>query len=515
MSADGSRDLPKRPAADEDVFRTIFARCPLPMWIYRISDLRFVEVNEAAIERYGYSREEFLGLTLLDVRPPEDRERLLARIRNLPSRVVSTTPWRHRRKDGQLMEVEIHARDIAFRGEPARIAQMIDVSARRETERQLLQAQKMEAMGQLTGGVAHDFNNILMVLMAQIDAMEEEDLVGPRLRERLASMGRATQRASDLTRRLLAFSRKQSLRPQPTNLNELVSATGRLLRRTLGENIEIESVLSDDLWTINVDRGQLEAALVNLCLNSRDAMPGGGELLIETHNVTLGRKEVAQHPDVGPGDYVMLAVTDAGTGIPAEALGHVFEPFFTTKAIGKGTGLGLSMVYGFIKQSQGHVTIDSELGRGTTVKMYLPRAVARPAEPGDRAASSLPHGSERILVVEDNADVRLSVTEQLRSLGYRVTEAASSAAALAELAGAREPYHLLLSDMVMPGPLNGKGLAEQVGQSWPDVRVLLMSGHSEHAPPHDRPDGSKMIAKPFRKSDLAQAVREMLDQSGP
>src|SRR5471032_309695 len=230
----------------------------------------------------------------------------------------------------------------------------------------------MEAVGQLTGGIAHDFNNILTVILANADALQEEEDLDPGLVTRLEQIAQAVQRASGLTRQLLAFSRKQPLHPQPTDINKLVATTGRLLRRALGEPIEIDSVFADDLWRVNIDRAQLETALVNLCVNARDAMPEGGRLLIETRNVVLDEDYVACNPDATVGDFAMLAVTDAGTGIPPEVLGKVFEPFFTTKDVGKGTGLGLSMVYGFIKQSKGDIKITSEVGRGTSIKLYLP-----------------------------------------------------------------------------------------------------------------------------------------------
>jgi PAS domain S-box-containing protein len=502
----------RSPPVGEQSFREVFLNCPMPMWIYNIAGLRFLEVNDVAVEHYGYTREEFLNMTLLDIRPPEDAERLLSVVRAQAPGFIPTAGWRHRRKNGKTIDVEVYTHDIRFNDEAARIALIIDVTARHETERQLLQAQKMEAVGQLTGGVAHDFNNILMVLMAQIDALEEEEELTPFARSRVANIGRATQRAADLTRQLLAFSRKQPLKPQATNLNDLVSTTGRLLRRTLGERIEIESILADDLWTINVDRAQLESALVNLCLNARDAMPVGGRLLIETRNVELGGDYVAQYPDVAAGPHVMLAVTDTGLGIAPEQLSHVFEPFFTTKEVGKGTGLGLSMVYGFIKQSKGHIAIYSEVGRGTVVRMYLPRSHGQDAEQ-IAATTAMPGGSERILVVEDNADVRLNVVEQLRSLGYAVTEAGNGNSALAALESAADPYHLVLSDMVMPGLIDGKGLTDRIAQLWPGTRVLLMSGYTENALVREGGlDGVRLLAKPFRKGDLAHAVRETLDR---
>ncbi len=329
------------------------------------------------------------------------------------------------------------------------------VDSHKHTSEQLFQAQKMEAVGQLTGGVAHDFNNILMVIMANVDALEEEVSLDPVLLARVKEIAEASERAANLTRQLLAFSRKQPLRPQSTNINDLVVATAKLLGSTLGAQIAIRTDLAAGLWTVGIDRAQLESALINLSINARDAMPKGGRLLIETHNMSLDEEYVALNPEVTVGDYVMLAVSDTGSGISPEVLGKVFEPFFTTKEIGKGTGLGLSMVYGFIKQSKGHVQVYSEVGHGTTIKLYLPRIDAAQEEAAPRQESLMEGKDERILVVEDDAQVRAGVVNQLRSLHYTVSEAPDGAAGFAAFKAALRPYDLLLTDVIMPGPMNG------------------------------------------------------------
>jgi len=369
----------------------------------------------------------------------------------------------------------------------------------------------MEAVGQLTGGIAHDFNNILMVMMANVDALEEENLAAS-ARRRVGHIATAIGRATDLTRSLLAFSRKLPLRPQSVDLNALVVTIGRLLRRTLGAQVEIESVLDDDLWPVEVDRGQFENALVNLCLNARDAMPEGGRLLIETVNVVLDEQACKRIGGASPGAYVRLSVIDTGTGIPPDALSRVFDPFFTTKEVGKGTGLGLSMVHGFITQSKGHIGIESELGRGTAVTIYLPRAMQPPADEHVAAAAALPRGQEEILVVEDEPRVRAAMVEQLQSLGYAVSQAADGSAGIAAFERAKRPYDLLLTDVVMPG-INGKKLADEVTSRWPRTSVLFVSGFSQDNIVHDgRLDpGAKLLTKPFRKGDLALAVRNALD----
>ena len=373
----------------------------------------------------------------------------------------------------------------------------------------------MEAVGQLTGGLAHDFNNILMVVMANAEALLELRSLRPAVRRRVEQISKATGRAAELTRQLLAFSRRQPLRPQPTNLNELVTSTGRLLRRVLGEPIQIKSSLAPDLWTVDADRAQLESALINLALNARDAMPGGGRLLIETRNQLFDADYAAMHPDAAEGDYVMLAVSDDGIGIPSDSLSRVFDPFFTTKEVGKGTGLGLSMVYGFIKQSNGHIRIYSEVGLGTTVRLYLPRTGANAETAPEPEMDRMPGGDERILLVEDNPQVRESVVAQLRSLGYAVVEASSGDAALEVLNAAAAPFDLLLTDVVMPGKFSGKALADVAARRWPSMAIVFMSGYSEDAITHQGQlePGIWLLTKPFRKQDLATMVRRSLDAS--
>jgi signal transduction histidine kinase/anti-sigma regulatory factor (Ser/Thr protein kinase)/ActR/RegA family two-component response regulator len=388
-----------------------------------------------------------------------------------------------------------------------------ELAERIRLEAQLLQSQKMEAVGQLTGGVAHDFNNILMVILSNADALQEDENLAPDALERIEEIIKASERAADLTRSLLAFSRKLPLRPQSTNINELVLATGKFLRPTLGAQVEIQSLLAENLWTVNIDRAQFESALVNLCINARDAMPAGGLLLIETKNVTLDEDYIAQMADALPGPYAMVTVTDRGAGIPRDVLGKVFEPFFTTKDVGKGTGLGLSMVHGFVKQSGGHIGIYSEVGIGTVIKMYLPRIPGSHANDASEAARKMPRGSERILLVEDDAQVRDAVALQLTSLGYRIVHAADGAAGLAAFEGDARPYDLLLTDIIMPGKFSGKALADAVTRRWPGTRILFMSGYSETAIIHDgRLDpGVQLLTKPFRKIELAEAIRRSLD----
>lgn len=390
-----------------------------------------------------------------------------------------------------------------------------ETSSHRKTSEQLFQAQKMEAVGQLTGGVAHDFNNILTIVLANADAILDDDNAPEHITKRARRISDAGQKAAELTRQLLAFSRKQVLQPEDSNLNDLVASTARLLHRTLGEHIVMQTVASPDLWTANVDRTQVETALINLCINARDAMLAGGRLTIETRNVTLDKAYVDRQDgeDLAAGDYVMLSVTDSGKGMTPDVLARVFEPFFTTKEVGKGTGLGLSMVYGFIKQSKGHISIYSEPGHGTTVRMYFPRGTPAPAARPVKSGPLL-GGHERILVVEDEEAVRAIVSEQLRSLGYSVRHASGADQALQLLdAGG---FDLVLTDVVMPGRLNGKDLSDEVRRRWPNTRVVFMSGYSENALLHDGKlnEGVMLLPKPHVKADLAAIVRRALGKNG-
>ncbi|SEO89754.1 PAS domain S-box-containing protein [Rhodospirillales bacterium URHD0017] len=475
------------------------------------TDGRIVTANLAWRHMFGFGDDEDLGK--LDVRDlyanPDDRGAVVQLVQ--AEGAIPATESVFRRRDGTIFPVERYLRSV--RDETGMVTSLrgivIDITQRKSLEAQLHQAQKMEAVGQLTGGVAHDFNNILMIVMAGVDALEEEKSLSQAARRRVDQISRAIDKASDLTRSLLAFSHKLPLLPQRVDLNALVLDVGRLLQRTLGTQVEIESMLGKDLWPVEVDRGQLENALVNLCVNARDAMPDGGRVLIETRNVVLDGHGRGKDADLPPGAYVRLSVTDTGEGIAAEVLPRVFDPFFTTKEVGKGTGLGLSMVHGFIIQSHGHIAIQSERGRGTSITIHLPRA-ADLADEGDKpVATDLPRGRERILVVEDESHVGDAVVEQLQSLGYAVTQAADGSAGLAAFETAERPYDLLLTDIVMPG-LNGKKLADEVAARWPGTSVLFMSGY--------RPDnesrldpGARLLTKPFHKSDLATAVRKALD----
>jgi len=389
-----------------------------------------------------------------------------------------------------------------------------DITDRVAMEAQLRQAQKMEAVGQLTGGIAHDFNNLLSVILGNLEVLEERIRHDPSLAALVRPAANAAERGALLTERLLAFSRKQALRPRVVNLNELVVGMVELLRRTIGATIAIETIAGAGLWPCEVDPGQLESAILNLALNARDAMPDGGKLTIETANARLDDDYAAAQADVLPGHYVSVTVTDTGIGMPPQTLRHAFEPFFTTKEVGKGTGLGLSMVYGFVKQSGGHVTIYSEVGRGTTVRLYLPRMRASAAEttPGQKPQPDYLARGETVLVVEDDPDVRSLAVTLLADLGYCVLEAGHGSGAL-NLLAENPRTNLLLTDMVLPGNFSGSMLAVEARKIQPGIKIVYMSGYTQKAITRNGQieNGAIMLQKPFRRAELAQKLRQALD----
>ena len=395
------------------------------------------------------------------------------------------------------------------------------IAERERVEEALRQSQKMEAVGQLTGGVAHDFNNLLTVVTGNIDMalrnLAAAGLAEGRIKRSLDNALKGADRAAALTQRLLAFSRRQPLDPKPLNVDRLVADMSDLLNRALGETVRLEVVTSPGLWRVEADPNQLESAILNLAVNARDAMPTGGTLTVETANARLDEGYAADHAEVAPGQYVMIAVTDTGTGMPKGVAARVFEPFFTTKEVGRGTGLGLSQVYGFTKQSGGHVKVYSEEGSGTTVKIYLPRLMSGiESEPEDSRYESRPEttrGSETIMVVEDDDDVRTYTVECLRELGYRVLEAHDGPAALRLLERQEKPIDLLFTDVVMPG-MTGRELADQARELQPDLRVLYTSGYTRNAIVHGGrlDEGVEMIVKPFTFATLAEKVADVLEQ---
>ncbi|GJE07957.1 Sensor histidine kinase RcsC [Methylobacterium jeotgali] len=388
-----------------------------------------------------------------------------------------------------------------------------DMTKRAQAEGVLREVQKMQAIGQLTGGIAHDFNNLLQVILGNLEIVRGKLGEQPRLQERVERAAWAAQRGATLTSQLLAFARKQPLAPAAIDLSAAMPDLVPLLRRTLGEHIEVRYIESASLWPAMADPAQLESAVLNLALNARDAMPGGGRLTIELGNKVIDAAYARAHAEVRAGDYAMVAVSDTGHGMTREVLARVFEPFFTTKPDGKGTGLGLAMVFGFVKQSGGHVKIYSEPGEGTTVKLYLPRAIGG-ATAGPRTSTpvELPRGSATILVVEDEAAVREVACTILRELGYRVLEAGDGEEGLRVFGANAAGIDLLLTDVILPGRIRGRELSERILAVRPEVRVVFMSGYTENSIVHHGrlDDGVTLVGKPFRREQLAVAVAEAL-----
>jgi nitrogen-specific signal transduction histidine kinase/CheY-like chemotaxis protein len=404
---------------------------------------------------------------------------------------------------------------INYDGEDAILGIFQDVTERIRLEDQLRQAQKMEAVGQLTGGVAHDFNNLLAVIMGNLELLLEQVERGSKAFSLATRALAAGGRGADLTHRLLAFSRRQPLQPVPVDVNELIRGMHELLIRTLGEDVDIELVGGAGLWQCDVDPGQLENAILNLSINARDAMPGGGRLTIETSNARVDDAYAAALENVAAGQYVLLAISDTGTGMDKDVIAQAFDPFFTTKEVGKGSGLGLSMIYGFVKQSGGHARIYSELGEGTTMKLYLPRSTVKGAPMAAVNASAMAGTKERgetILVVEDDAEVRTVTVTILGDLGYEVLEAGTAAAGLTQLE--RNPgINLMIADIVLPGGMGGRELADEACRLRSGLKVLYVSGYAENALSHHGrlDEGVQLLVKPFRQADLAAKIRQILD----
>jgi len=504
----------------EERYRLLFDINPLPMWVYDRDTLQFIAVNEAAISHYGYSRDEFLSMTIKDVRSAEDVAVLLDNISEERG-FNSAGTWKHKKKDGGSIDVEIISHPLVFAARDAKLVLANDVTDRKraeqalkETEEHLRQSQKLEGVGQLAGGIAHDFNNLLTVIigfcsLAMRDLNREDPLLA-----NLEEIKKAGDRATSLTRQLLAFSRKQVLQPKILNLDSVVIDMEKMLQRVIGENIDLRAALEPKLGNVNADPGQIEQIILNLVVNARDSMPDGGKLTIETDNVYLDEEYVKDHVGAQVGPHVMLAVTDTGHGMDQKTLARIFEPFFTTKEMGKGTGLGLSTVYGIVKQSGGNIWVYSEIGRGTTFKIYLPR-IDDGVEEYRRSIedAQVTTGTETILLVEDEAMLRKLAGQTLKGHGYEIVEASNGGEAIALSAQHKGAIHLLLTDVIMPG-MNGRELATRMLQTRPSLRVLFMSGYTDDAIVHQGvlDESANFIQKPFMPDGLARRVREVLDQ---
>ena len=630
-------DLPE----GTDFHRTLFECLPEPAWVYDAETLAFLDVNAAAVAEYGFTRAEFLAMTLREIRPPEELPALEESVRANRPGLQRAGVFRHRKKDGAIIEVAIASHDLSYGGRPARLVvardvseqqraqralveseeryrdffenasdiivamdlngrmfslnraaetasgytraeltglnfyEMVlpeslarvremrraklegemertsyevvvrrkdgspltlemstrlierdgvpvgfqgiarDVTERKRLEAELHQALKMEGIGRLAGGIAHDFNNLLTAILGQAELARLALDDGDQPRTELDQIAGSARRAADLTRQLLMFARKEVTRPEPMSLNELVLGIDKLLRRLIGEDIALMTMPAAGLGLVLADRGQMEQVLVNLAVNARDAMPHGGRLTVETANVTLDEAYARQRPDVAPGPHVMLAVSDSGSGIAPEVMAHIFEPFFTTKDAGKGTGLGLATCYGIVRQNQGHIAVYSEVGRGSTFRVYLPRVegvAGRPA-PVKAPPDEMPTGTETIVLAEDEPRVRGLIGATLRRAGYTVLEARNGAEALAFARTHTGPIDLLVTDLVMP-KMSGQVLTEEVRRLFPALPVLLISGYTEDAAVRNGQMGQGVgfLAKPFSALDLARRVRAILDE---
>ena len=530
-----TRDITERERAHEHLLESerrfrYLVESVVDYAIFQLDPNGLVSTWNAGAQRIkGYTANEIIGRHFSSFYTQEDRDA------GVPPRALETAAregkyesegWRVRKDgsrfwasvvidpirngDGELVGFAKVTRDITERMEAQRVL--------KETQEQLAVSQKMEAIGQLSGGIAHDFNNLLMIVIGNLETAQRSatDFAGAtNLQRSLKNAMRGAQRAAALTSRLLAFSRRQALNPKSVDLNRFLNGAVEFVQRALGETIEIETVGSAGLWLVEVDPNQLEAALVNLAINARDAMPDGGKLTLEAANMFADDDYCRKNPEILPGQYVVLCVSDTGAGMSPDVLSRAFEPFFTTKELGQGTGLGLSQVYGFVKQSGGHVKLYSEPGLGTTVKIYLPRLTSLHTE-DDESVELLGEGEkgETILVVEDDQDVRAYLIEMLRDLHYKVLSASDAKAALDVLQRTQLRIDLMLTDVVMPG-VNGRELGIRARELRPGLKVLHMTGYSRNAVVHQGrlEEGVELVQKPVSQSELAARVRSMLDRA--
>ncbi|NLH72826.1 MAG: PAS domain S-box protein [Verrucomicrobia bacterium] len=505
----------------EQRYRMLVEESPDGIGIFQEGKLVFI--NSSAVRALGYqSKEQMLGLKVEQLIHPDDLKDALDRVRRRLSGETGMYPAevRYLRADGSHVPVEVVSTPIMFGGKPAVQFIARDISARKHAEEernklqlQLHQAQKMESVGRLAGGVAHDFNNMLQVILSYVSLASQDIPADSPILHYLSEIEKAATRAAALTRQLVTFARKQTIRPIVLDMNEAIQGTLNMLSRLIGEDIELAWVPGQNLWHVKIDPAQVDQLVANLVVNARDAIEGPGKLTIETTNVVLDEAYAAAHAECIPGEHVLLAISDTGCGMDKQTMSHLFEPFFTTKEKGKGSGLGLSIVHGIVKQNGGFINVYSELGKGTTFKIYLPRAHGEPKTPPQPKHYHLPHGNETVIIVEDEPQILETCKGILSESGYSVLTARTASEALDLLKEHNGPLHLLITDVVLPG-MNGKELEQRLIQMFPGLKTLFMSGYTENAIVQNGvlEPGIAFLNKPFSASELIQKTREVLSK---
>ncbi len=496
--------MPKPLLKDKDrKFQLLFEEHPQPMWLLDPAKRRIIEANEAAAQLYGYTRKELRGMELATIELGDP----------IPADQVSRS---HRTKSGRVIDVDVAAYGFELASnKQAELVVLMDVSNRRQLEEQLRQAQKMEAVGMLAGGVAHDFNNLLTIITGYSQLILNNLSPNDPNHNSAEQIMKAADRAATLTKQLLAFSRRQVLQPKVIDLNRLIGSLSTMLRRLIGEDVELKLELRGDTGRVSADPGQLEQVLMNLVVNARDAMPKGGTLTIETQNVQLDQNYTGRRLSIKPGPYTLIAVSDTGTGMDEATQARLFEPFFTTKGAGQGTGLGLSTVFGIVKQSGGTVEVYSVKNRGTSVKVYLPRIDQHVPADAAEQKKKVSRGTETILLVEDDEMVRSLVRESLIRDGYKVVDASDPQEARKMSDSYKQRIHLLITDVVMP-KISGRELAEYITAKRHDIKVIYMSGYTDSAIVNSGILQKEVafIQKPFTPQALMEKVREVLESNG-
>jgi PAS domain S-box-containing protein len=499
---------------NEPEIQLLFEESPQPMLVVDPQTLECLAVNAAAINRYGFSRDELARMRLTELVQSEDQARVREAIQKDPPEPSLLCRTRCLLKNGQPIDIDLRVYRVRHAGENVALVVPQDDTRRKQLEDQLRQSQKMEAVGMLAGGIAHDFNNLLTIISGYsqmlLSSLRDED----ENRTSVEQIMKAGERAAALTRQLLTFSRRQVVRPKVLDLNTEIASTAVMLRRLIGEHIELRIVEGPDLGKVHADAGQLEQVILNLAVNSRDAMPEGGTLILETQNVDFEEPYPGPHTTLKSGRYAMLAVTDTGVGMDAATLSRLFEPFFTTKEQGRGTGLGLSTVYSIVKQSGGEIVVYSEPGHGTCVKIYFPSISEFPSEDqAEKAAENTRTGSETILLVEDEEAVRKLVSQTLDKQGYHLLVAAGGADAIRMAQDYGGPIDLLITDVVMP-QMSGGQTAQRLKAQRPGLKVLYVSGYTETTVAASHPAArDAFLQKPFTPMALGRRVRELLDRA--